>query len=51
MGSAGPVGLDYLAMHRELDDLQIQGDERQQLKADIRVMESAALEAIHASSD
>lgn len=51
MGSAGPVGLDYMVLYRELDDLQIQGEERQQLKADIRVMESAALEAIHASND
>jgi hypothetical protein len=47
MGFGGPVALDYLVLHRELDDLGLTGEERQRMKADIRVMEQAALEAIH----
>lgn len=49
-GMNGPTGLDYLVMHRELDDLGLIGEEfreeRQQLKADIREMEQAALKAM-----
>jgi hypothetical protein len=42
----GPSGLDYLVLHRELDDLGLSGDERQQMKSDIREMERAALSAM-----
>lgn len=37
------VGLDYNVLHRELDDLGLTGEERQQMKDDIRVMEREAL--------
>jgi hypothetical protein len=47
MGFGGPIALDYMVLHRELDDLGITGDERLRLKADIRAMEQAALDAIH----
>nr|WP_269117382.1 DUF1799 domain-containing protein [Ramlibacter monticola] len=43
VGMNGPTGLDYSVLHRELDDLGLSGDERQQTKADIRVMEQEAL--------
>lgn len=42
----GATGLDYNVLHRELDDLGITGEERQRLKADIRIIEDAALEAM-----
>lgn len=45
-GMNGPTGLDYLVLHRELDDLGLTGEERQQMKADVREMESAALRAM-----
>lgn len=44
-GFAGPTGLDYLVLHRELDDLGVTGADRQRMKADIRTMESAVLKA------
>jgi len=43
---SGPTGLDYGVMHRELDDLGLKGDEREQIKEDIRVMEREALEVM-----
>jgi hypothetical protein len=47
-GLAGrPFALDYLVLHRELDDLGLTGEERQRMKADIREMEQAALDMIH----
>jgi hypothetical protein len=46
VGMNGPTGLDYLVLHRELDDLGLAGEERQQMKSDIRVLEQAALAAM-----
>ena len=43
---SGYVGLDYVAMHLELDDLGLTGEERQRMKADIRALEHAALDAM-----
>lgn len=43
-GMGGHEGLDYNVMYRELDDRGIVGEEREQLKADIREMEFAALD-------
>jgi hypothetical protein len=48
MGFGGETGLDYSVLYRDLDDLGITGDERLRLKAEIRAMEHAALEAMHA---
>lgn len=45
-GMNGATGLDYNVLHRELDDLGLAGEERQRLKADIRIMEDAALAAM-----
>jgi hypothetical protein len=47
MGPGGLSGLDYVAMHRELDDLGLEGEERQRMKVDVRVIEYAALDAMH----
>lgn len=46
IGMNGPTGLDYLVLHRELDDLGLAGEERRQMKSDIRVLEQAALTAM-----
>lgn len=43
----GPTGLDYNVLHRELDDLGLVGDERQEMKATIREMEFAALSTMN----
>jgi hypothetical protein len=48
VGAAGPTGLDYCAMHDELNDLGVTGQERQWLKEDIRLMEAAALRMMRA---
>lgn len=47
VGAGGPIGLDYNVVYRELDDAEIVGDERKELMAAIRVVESAALDIIH----
>jgi hypothetical protein len=47
MGPGGPCGLNYVAMHRELDDLGLTGEDRQRMKADFRVIEYAALDAMN----
>ena len=46
-GMAGPTGLDYAVLFQLMDLHEIPKDERQQMLADVRVMESAALSAIH----
>lgn len=46
-GMGGLYGLDYGVLYRDLDDLGITGDERLRLKAEIRAMEQAALDAMH----
>lgn len=43
----GRYGLDYGVLYRDLDDLGITGDERLRVKAEIRAMEQAALDAMH----
>lgn len=48
IGPAGPTGLDYVAMYRELDERGYSGGEREQMKQDIREMERAALDASYA---
>jgi hypothetical protein len=50
MGFGGPIALDYLVLHRELDDLGLTGEERRHMKAVIRAMEHAALAEIHKGS-
>ena len=47
VGAGGPIGLDYNVVYRELDDAEIVGDDRKELMAAIRVIESAALDIIH----
>jgi len=47
VGMGGAFALDYLVLHRELDDLALTGEERQRMKDAIRVMERAALDAMH----
>jgi hypothetical protein len=47
MGPNGPSGLDYVVLHRELDDLGLTGEERQSMKDDIREIEYAALGAMY----
>ena len=43
---SGPTGLDYAAVYPLLDRKATDSDEWEQLFDDLRVMESAALEAI-----
>jgi len=45
-GPGGFYALDYLVLHRELDDLGLTGEERQRMKDDIREIEYAALKAM-----
>lgn len=47
VGPAGATGLDYLVLYRELDDMGLTGDEREQMKADIRELEAGALLKMH----
>ena len=47
MGFNGPTGLDFNVLYRDLDDLGITGDERLRVKADIREMEQASLDAYY----
>lgn len=46
VGPGGAYGLNYLVLHRELDDLGLAGEEREQMKHDIRQMERSALKAM-----
>lgn len=47
VGAGGPVGLDYGVIFHELDRTSITGDAFDEMMASIRVIESAALEAIN----
>lgn len=47
IGFNGPTGLDYAVFYRDLDDLGFTGEERLRVKAEIRAMEQAALDAMH----
>lgn len=42
----GATGLDYGVLYRDLDDLGISGEDRLRVKAEIRAMEQAALDAM-----
>lgn len=44
----GPVAMDHGPLLHELDRMGLEGEEYDQLYADIRVMAGAALAAIHA---
>jgi hypothetical protein len=47
IGFGGATGLDYGVLYRDLDDLGITGEERLRVKADLRAMEQAALDAMN----
>lgn len=47
VGAGGPVGLDYGVIFHELDRAGVAGDAFDEMMASIRVIESAALEAIN----
>lgn len=49
IGMSGPTGLDYAALPMALRMIAAPRAEWQQLMADIRVMESAALQAMRSS--
>lgn len=46
---SGPCGLDYNVLFRKMDRLNLTSEQYDDLEADIRVMESAALETIRAA--
>lgn len=50
VGPGGAFALDYLVLHRELDDLGLTGEERKRMKSDIFVMEQVALSEMHKST-
>ena len=43
MGMGGPIGLDYGVMYHKMDRMQLDPELYDQVEADIRVMEEAAL--------
>lgn len=47
LGAAGPVGLDYGVIFHELDRSRITGDDFEDTMNCIRIIESAAIEAIN----
>jgi hypothetical protein len=48
-GAAGPVGLDYTVVYREMDRLKLDEGEQDEMMAAIRVIEVAALRAMRES--
>lgn len=46
----GPVGLDFSVLHHALDRKGIKGDEYDTYIANLRIIESAALQQIHKGS-
>lgn len=46
----GPVGLDYNVLFHKLDRMNLSPDEYQDIEADIRVMEEAALSIMRQSN-
>lgn len=50
-GSGGVIGLDYAVLADELRIRAIPPEEHEQLRADVRVMEAAALQEIYAEND
>lgn len=47
VGAGGPTGLDYLVLFHELDRMNLEPDAYDGLFAQIRVIESTALEEMH----
>lgn len=47
VGAAGATGLDYLPLFHKMDRMRLEPEEYEELEADIRVMEFAALEAMN----
>lgn len=50
IGMAGPVGLDYAALFRLLDQRGYSGDEWERMFADVRTLEHAALAEMRAGN-
>ena len=50
-GSGGVIGLDYGVLADELRVRAIPPEEHEQLRADVRVMEAAALQEIYAENE
>lgn len=50
-GAMGPLGLDYNTLFHKMDRMNLSADEFEELEADIRVMEFAAIEAMHQKGD
>lgn len=46
-GGGGPFGLDYTVVYRELDRLKLAPEAEEEMMAAIRVIEAAALRAMH----
>lgn len=51
IGVSGPTGLDHNVLLARLDRMQLTDAEREQLDADVRVMEHQALETISDERD
>ena len=47
VGFSGPTGLDYGVLYRDLDRLNLTPEQYEELRQEIRVMESAALDEMH----
>lgn len=50
-GAGGPTALDYGFVHTTLERMKVTPEEYDDLFADVRVMEAAALEEIHRKKD
>lgn len=46
MSPAGPYALDYNVLYHKLDRMSLAPDEYDQMEADIRILESAALDVM-----
>ena len=47
VGKGGATGLDYNVMYRKMDRLGLSPDDYDDLEADLRIMEGAALDCMH----
>lgn len=47
IGMGGATGLDYSVMYRKMDRLGLSPDDYDDLEADLRIMEVAALDCMH----
>lgn len=47
VGMSGPTGLDYSPLLHKMDRMKLKPDEYDELEADVRTMEFAALEAMN----